>query len=119
MKDIPVSADMSGLVELGIGGSSASASDGILRLPPDLSVWWFDTAEDLADIPSCDLYLQPSISNYPAIDAIVICGKTAHLFQIVRNKNRSINADVCKVLAFLPPQLEVQWIWVLPRDTAA
>ena len=82
-----------------VGSDSSSASSAILSLPK-LPHWYFDTAEDLKDIPDCDVYLQPNFPKFPAIDASVISGTMSYLFQMTRDSKHSINADICKVLAF-------------------
>jgi hypothetical protein len=90
----------------------------LLELPP-LPVKYFWKAEDLASLPSGDKYVQPTSSSYEAIDSIAIVQNKAYLFQITQDTQHDIKTGLLDVLACLPEQLEVEFVWVLPPSVWA
>lgn len=104
-----------GSISRSTSGSSSPSDERRLNLKK-LPVFYFTHAKELENLPDDDVYLQPTAPNYPAIDAIAICGSKAYLFQVTRSGSHTIDKKLCNVLAYLPAHLEVEWIWVLPPE---
>ena len=81
---------------------------------PALSSWRFNNASQLETVPYGDRYLQPIGCSFPAIDSIAVVGHTAYLICITENVDCGIDAGLLEVLKYLPPHLEVEFIWALP-----
>ena len=90
----------------------------MLELPP-LPVRYFWKAEHLYSLPSGDQYVQPTSSSFEAIDSIAIVRNKAYLFQITQDTQHDIKTGLLDVLACLPKQLEVEFVWVLPPSVWA
>lgn len=113
------------------GGASSADSNGKLAqskaedigssLPtmalelPRLSTKYISKAEDLSVLPPGDWYVEP-LQGFAAIDSIAIVGNKAYLIQITQNPQHDINAGLLDVLEWLPEQLEVEFVWVLPQS---
>ena len=107
------SADTGGSA-LGLQGAAEASSEGSLLLP-ELTEWFFYGVDDLQQLPAGDRWLQPP-AGFPAIDGIAIVGKTAYLIQITRDLQHDLNAGLLSVLARLPKDLSVKFVWALPAD---
>ena len=108
---------MSGSTE-GMEVSSASGDNGGHREErrlefPELPMIYFANPEELQRIPDYNVYLQPTVRNFPAIDALVVLDGKVYLFQATRYARHVIKEQLLKVLAHLPAHLEVDWVWVL------
>lgn len=60
-----------------------------------------------------DVYVHPTYQIQPAIDAMVAVGRKVYLFQVVRIEESPISNGIVDVLAHLPPDRQVQWVWVI------
>lgn len=99
------------------GNSGRSSTEGVRLFSLEkLPVSYFTIPEELRSLAPGDTYVQPRLPNYPAIDAMTIVGSKVTLFQVTRSTRHKINAGLCKVLAYLPPHLEVEWVWVMPPE---
>ncbi|CAL8466521.1 g6057 [Coccomyxa elongata] len=90
----------------------------MLELPP-LPTRYFWKAEDLSSLPCEDQYVQPQSASFEAVDSIAIVRNKAYLFQITQDTQHNIKAGLLDVLAYLPQQLEVEFVWVLPPSVWA
>ncbi len=99
----------------GGGGTAGSKWDFTL---PALPVQYISRVEDLRDVPTGDMYVQPPM-NFAAIDSIAILGGTAYLMQITQDIKHDLNVGLLSVLACLPAHLEVRFVWALPAQVWA
>ena len=81
-----------------------------------LPVCYFTIPEELRSLDPGDTYVRPRFPDHPAIDAMTILGSKVHLFRVAMSARHKINAGLCKILAYLPAHLEVEWIWVMPPE---
>lgn len=81
-----------------------------------LPVFYFTVPEELRSLPRKNTYVQPRFPNHPAIVAMAIVGRKVSLFQVAMSTRPEINAELCKVLAYLPAHLEVERVWVMPPE---
>lgn len=98
------------------GESNAASGSTFARLfsLEKLPVSYFTIPEELRSLDPGDTYVRPRFPDHPAIDAMTIVGSKVYLFRVAMSARHKINAGLCKILAYLPTHLEVEWVWVMP-----